>query len=80
MFIVLQPGVTMESWDFSDEQVYTWAETDVNGYFELPMPLERGQSYSMLVLAEGYLPDGGDDILIGDEPSPHEIEIRLQRE
>ena len=80
MFIVLQPGVTIESWDFSDEQVYTSAETDVNGYFELPLPLERGQSYSMLVLAEGYIPDGGNGIPIGDEPSPHNIEIELQRE
>jgi hypothetical protein len=80
MFVVLQPGVTIESWDFSDEQVYTWAETDVNGYFELPLPLERGESYSMLVLAEGYLPDGGDNIPIGDEPSPQTLEIQLQRE
>jgi len=80
MFIVLEPGVTIESWDFSDAQVYTGADTGVDGYFELPLPLERGQSYSMIVVAEGYLPFGGDDVPVGNEPSPHEIEIQLQRE
>jgi serine protease Do len=80
MFIVLEPGVTIESWDFSDAQVYTSAEAGVDGYFELPLPLERGQSYSMLVVAEGYLPFGGNDVPVGNESSPHELEIQLQRE
>jgi len=80
LFVVLQPGVTIDSWDLSEEEIYAAAETDVNGYFELPTALERGQSYSMVVVAEGYLPNGGDNIPIGDEPSPHQIEIELQRE
>jgi S1-C subfamily serine protease len=80
LFVVLNPGITIEGWDGSVEQIFTSAETDANGYFELPVPLERGQSYSMFIWAEGYRLNGGDDIPIGDEPSPFEMEIELQRE
>jgi S1-C subfamily serine protease len=80
LYVVLDPGVTIDGWDGSEEQIYTDAETDANGYFELPLPLERGQSYSIIVWAEGYHPAGGDDLLVGDEASPLEVEIELQRE
>jgi S1-C subfamily serine protease len=80
LYVVLNPGVTLDGWDGSEEQVYAAVETDANGYFELPLPLERGQSYSLMVWAEGYLPTGGDNIPVGDEPSPLEVEITLQRE
>jgi len=80
LFAVLNPGITLDGWDGSTAGIYTSAETDVNGYFELPLPLERGQSYSMFIWAEGYQSTGGDDIPIGDEPSPHQMEIELQRQ
>ena len=80
LYVVLNPGVTVEGWDGSDEWIYTWAETDANGYFELPLPLERGQSYSIIVWAEGYLAVTGDDIPVGDEPSPVDVEVTLQKE
>ena len=80
LFVVLNPGITIDGWDGSTAQIYTSAETDANGYFELPLPLERGQSYSMMIWAESYKPTGGDDIPVGDEPSPFEMEIELQRE
>lgn len=79
-YVVLNPGVTIEGWDGSDAQVYTWAQADANGYFELPRPLERNQRYSVIVWAEGYRPTGGNNLLISDEPSPLEVEIELQRE
>lgn len=79
-YLVLNPGITVEGWDGSDEQIYTAAETDANGYFELPLPLERGQSYSLMVWAEGYRATGGNNIPIGDEPSPLDVQIELQRE
>jgi len=78
-FIVLQPGVRTGEWDGDETQVYTWATTDRNGYFELPLPLERGQRYSIIVGAEGYTPLMEDDLLVSDEPSPLEVTIRLQR-
>nr|HID15118.1 hypothetical protein [Anaerolineae bacterium] len=79
-YVVLNPGVTIEGWDGSDEQVYTWAQTDANGYFELPRLLERNQRYSIIVWAEGYVPTSGDNLLVSDEPSPLEVEITLQRQ
>jgi S1-C subfamily serine protease len=80
VYVVLNPGIRVDEWDGSEEDIYTWAETDSNGYFELPLPLERNQSYSMIAWAEGYTPVAGNDILVSDEPSPYEIEIALQRE
>ena len=80
IYLVLNPGITVDEWDGADSDVYTWAEAGTGGYFELPDPLERGQSYSLIVWAEGYLPVTGDNILVSDEPSPLEVEITLQHE
>lgn len=80
VYLVLDPGVTVDSWDGSDDQVYTWAETDADGYFELPDPLERGQRYTFIAGAEAYRPAFGEDLLVGDEASPLEVEITLQKE
>lgn len=80
VYIVLDPGVTLDSWDGSDAQIYTWAETDSNGYFELPLPLERGQQYSIIVGAEGYMPIGEDNVRVSKEPSPLEVEVYLQQQ
>ncbi|TET54658.1 MAG: carboxypeptidase regulatory-like domain-containing protein [Anaerolineales bacterium] len=80
LYIAFVPGVTLDTWNGSEEQIYAAAETDATGYFELGLPLERGQSYSILVLAEGYRLAQADDVLIGDDPSPVEVEITLQKE
>ncbi len=79
IFIVLKPGIRANAWDGNEDDIYTWAEADRNGYFELPLPLERNKAYSMIAWAEGYTATTGDDILISDEPSPYELEITLQR-
>jgi S1-C subfamily serine protease len=80
VYVVLNPGIRVDEWDGSEEDIYTWAGADDDGYFELPLPLERNQSYSMFAWAEGYTAVTGDDILVSDEPSPYEIEVTLQRE
>jgi hypothetical protein len=79
-YVVLNPGITVDGWDGGEAQVHTAAETDADGYFELPQPLERGQRYSVIVWAQGYLAATGDNLLVGDEPSPLEVEVTLQRE
>ena len=76
---MLVPGVTVDGWDGTEEQIYTGAEADANGYFELPDPLERNEYYSIIVWAEGYLPVTGDNILVSDESSPLEVEVTLQK-
>lgn len=80
LYIVLNPGVTVAEWDGNDADIYTSAETDLKGYFELPDALARNQSYSVIVWKDGYRPVTGDDILISDEASPYEVEVTLQEE
>ncbi len=79
LYVVLKPGVTLDGWDGNEGEIYSAAETDTNGYFELPLPLKRGEHYSIIVWAEGYAPTGGDGLLVGDDPSPMEVEIVLQQ-
>jgi serine protease Do len=80
LYVVLEPGIAVDGWDGSEDQIYTSAETDTNGYFELPLPLERNESYSIIVWAEGYQAVTGDNLLVGDEPSPLEVEVALQQQ
>lgn len=79
-YIVLTPGIVVADWDGDDRQVYTAAEADANGYFELPDALVRGESYSIIVWTEGYRPVTGDAVEVGDEVSPYDVEITLQKE
>jgi hypothetical protein len=79
-FVVLEPGVTVDQFEGEDDQVYTWAKTDRQGKFRLPDPLVRGQSYSIIVAAEGYRPIAEDDVYVGEDvPSPLELKIELRR-
>jgi len=80
LYVVLNPGVSVSDWEGDEEDIYTAAQTDRKGYFELPDALERGESYSIIVWADGYTPVIGDDIEVGDEESPLEVEIELQKE
>jgi len=80
LYVVLNPGVTASGWDGSNAQIYTSAGTGIDGYFELPRPLEQGARYSIMVWAEGYRSVTGDNLLVGDQTSPLEVEVRLQRE
>ncbi|MGQ9553603.1 MAG: trypsin-like peptidase domain-containing protein [Anaerolineae bacterium] len=80
-FIVLQPGIMVEDFQWTDEEIYSWAETDRKGYYELSTPpLVRGETYSIIVIAEGYIPIAEDDIYIPEDiESPFELNIELQK-
>lgn len=77
VFIVLKPGITLDEFQFNEDEVEAYAETDRRGEFELP-PLPADGVYSMLVLAEGYWPAGGDDIAVADLPLPVMIALEAQ--
>lgn len=78
--IVLQPGVTVDDFEWEDAQAFTWGEADRRGYYELGLPLVRGETYSMVVGAEGYNGIGEDGILIDEDlESPFELSLTLQR-
>ncbi len=80
VYVVLIPGVTVGEWEGNEEGIYTGGVTDADGYFELEDLLERGETYSIIVWADGYVPVTGDGIQIGNEASPLEVEILLQKE
>ncbi|MDW8267523.1 MAG: trypsin-like peptidase domain-containing protein [Anaerolineae bacterium] len=80
VFIVLQPGITVDAFRWTQEEVYARAESDRRGYFELPAPLRRGETYSWIVAARGYKPILEDGIAIGAEvESPYELNMALPR-
>ena len=79
-YVVIEPGVTADGWDGSAAQIYASAATGGDGYFELLRPLRRNERYSIIVWAAGYLPATGDNLLVSDEPSPLQVEVRLQRD
>lgn len=79
-FIVLQPGITVDAFQWTDAEVYTFAETDRQGAFKLPALLERGQCYSILMGAKGYWPHTEDDVCVAPAmPDQVELTIQLKR-
>jgi len=64
MFVILIPGVTLEQFvnNPQDSMIQCYAETDADGYFychDVPV----GNSYSVLIGAEGYSPIGEDNAI-----------------
>jgi hypothetical protein len=79
-FAVLQPGVTVADFTGDEDQIYTLAETDRRGYYELPLPLVRGETYSMIIVAKGYRPIAEDDVYVPEDvESPVEVNVTLRR-
>jgi len=76
-FIVLQPDVTVEEFlrDLSEEQVFAYAVTDRDGNFLLQRPIPRGESFGVIIGAEGYIPQGEDDYLVFDEDDPAQVDL-----
>ncbi len=81
VFIVLVPGVTTSSFQWTDEEVFALGEADRNGNYTLSAPLVRGQSYSMIVGAKGYNMIAEDDVGIPEDiESPFELNLALQKQ
>lgn len=80
IFLVLKPGLSIAEFTWSDDEVYTYAETDRYGEYRLALPLLRGETYSMIVAASGYSAIMEDDITIrSDLKSPYELNLTLRR-
>ncbi len=79
-FIVLKPGIQVGAFQWTEAEVYTMAETDRQGAYRLPAPLERGECYSIIIGAEGYAPHTEDDVCLGPNVSEQaELTLQLQR-
>jgi serine protease Do len=81
VFVVLQPNVTVEQFlqDFLEEQTYAIAETDREGAFVLDRPIPRGESFGVLLGAEGYVPQYENGWLHFDENDPAEVDLGMFR-
>jgi serine protease Do len=77
LFVVLQPDVTVDEFltDFLEEQTYVIAETDREGTFVFDRPIPRGESFGVVLGAEGYLPQYEDGWLEFDDSDPAEVDL-----
>ncbi|NDJ75036.1 MAG: hypothetical protein GYB65_02150 [Chloroflexi bacterium] len=83
MFIVLEPEFSIEDFLWESRQIRSLSTADENGRFQVPILLRRGTEdepllYSIMVMADGYLPVSADGILVDNTTeSPVEINVEL---
>jgi serine protease Do len=81
LFLVLRPGITWTEFEWNDEEVYAFAETDRQGLFRVPALLERGKCYTLAVGAKGYWTIGEDGVCITQDTEPVlDLTVRLERQ
>ncbi len=83
LFIVLQPGITVDQFGWTEDEVYALGQADRKGSYQLSAPLLRGESYSIIVGAEGYDMIAEDDVYVSEDPeelpSPFQLDVTLQK-
>jgi hypothetical protein len=67
----------LASWDAA--QIYAFAVTDRNGRFQIDRPLSFDAPYSLLIVADGYLPVQADGVIIEQEDLPINLTIYMYR-
>jgi S1-C subfamily serine protease len=81
-FVALVPGTTVAQFDANPSQdlFYAAGQADAQGYFQLDQALERGESYSIIIGANGYKRIAKNNLLVEeDTESPLEMTIELQK-
>ncbi len=79
VFLVLMPGITLDTFQWTEAELYTSDEADRSGFYKLPDLLARGDCYTMIIGAEGYWMYGEDDVCIGsDTAALIDLPIRLE--
>lgn len=66
--------------DWRMDMVYAIAITDREGRFQLDRPLQPAVLYSVVIVADGYLPITADAVEVNLEDSPYEITIHMSRD
>lgn len=83
--IVLKPGVSASQAasddQVTDNEVATYGTTDANGAYETEIAIPRGQTYSVIVLANGYRPIIADNEveIPANATSPFPVDATLRR-
>lgn len=81
--IFLNPGVSVNQWARTqrDADVLAVGVTDTDGYFQLSGPVQPGETYPVIVLADGYRPIAEQNFTVpADAESPYELDITMVRE
>ncbi len=79
VFVVLKEGVAWSE-NVSEEDIYDQAQTDRKGQFATTIPVVRGSSYSLGILAKNYRPVLDDAIEITDAmPDTVNLTIKMQK-
>ncbi|MBK9094027.1 MAG: hypothetical protein IPM84_14895 [Anaerolineae bacterium] len=52
-------------------------KSDRQGVLQLPLPLLRGQCYSVVIAAEGYWTHNEDDACV-NQKTPDQVELQIQ--
>lgn len=81
-FILLSEEFSVEDYIWRQDQVFATAMTDRNGRFQVDRPLEYAAPYSVILIAEGYLPITADGFELdpAETPNPLELTIPLTRD
>ncbi len=80
-FIVISEDFSIADFTWDQSQVYALAVTDRNGRFQLDRTLQLAAPYSILIVADGYLPINADGVEFDAEtPNPLEMNISLTRD
>lgn len=80
--VFLKPGVKLDQWLRTQRaaDILTGAVTDKDGWFQLADPLQRGQTYPVIVVADGYKPIAEPGFTVPkDAPNPYELTITMVR-
>jgi S1-C subfamily serine protease len=79
--IVLKSGISFDEFSnagYPTEDMLTYAKTDSNGEYSLPMKIQRNTPYTLIASAEGYIDSYGDDLVWNDsDPANYIMDISL---
>ncbi len=80
-FLVLNSGVTWDEFsgaDFPTDDIMTYAKTDSNGEYSLPIKIQRNVPYTIVASADGYIDSYGDALVWNDsDPADYTMDISL---
>jgi S1-C subfamily serine protease len=80
-FIVLKPAVDTRDFTWQISEILDLSFSDSDGQFSLSRLLPRDDTYSIIVIAQGYLPVSTDGLKIDEKtPSPLILNIELNRD
>jgi len=81
LFIVLEPQFSVVDFVWDEAQIFGMSLTDSRGRFEIDRLLPYGELYSVVIVADGYLPVTADAIEL-DPANPEladgRVEFRLE--